>query len=164
MNKSGFLLAEETLKIVLAVIAIAFLVYFLYALYFSNIQAEKLKQAEAVLIGSDESIEVVINRVRSSQVLEVKNVYNPTGWWVFGFVSDPKPDSCAGQNCLCICDKVSEISFYSFTQEDQERQANKCTEKGVCLVVEDLKNSLEKEIKKHTIDITLSYSGGIEIR
>ena len=35
-NKGGFLLAEETLKIVIALIALTFLIYFLMSLYFAK--------------------------------------------------------------------------------------------------------------------------------
>jgi len=160
MNKKGFLLAEETLKIILAVIAIAFLIYFLFALYFSNVHAEKLKQAQAVLTNSSESIKMKIERVRSTQIAETKNIPNPNGWYLFGFVSDPKPNSCVGKNCLCICDKVMVNDFLFW----DDRQIKECDEKGVCLIVEDLKKALEKKIEKSTTDILISYSGGIEIR
>ena len=38
MNRKGFLLAEETLKIILALIAITFLVYFLVSLYMFGVE------------------------------------------------------------------------------------------------------------------------------
>ncbi|KKK68866.1 hypothetical protein LCGC14_2939740, partial [marine sediment metagenome] len=37
MKKKGFLLAEETLKMILAVIAIGFLAFFLTSLYFNSV-------------------------------------------------------------------------------------------------------------------------------
>jgi hypothetical protein len=163
MNKKGFLLAEETLKIILAVIAIGFLVYFLFSLYFSNARSEKLSQAEAILKSSPESMKVVIEKVRTTGVSESKIVPNPTGWYVFGFVSGIKPNSCTGQSCLCICEKVSQVSFYSITQSRAERQVNQCSD-GVCLIVEDLKSSLEKEIESSTVTLEISSNGGIEIR
>ena len=49
MNKRGFLLGEETLKIVLAVIAIGFLVFFLVSLYSSYTRNKDLELAEASL-------------------------------------------------------------------------------------------------------------------
>ena len=45
-DKKGFFLAEETLKIVIAVIVIIFLIYFLASLYFSGKDSEELKFAE----------------------------------------------------------------------------------------------------------------------
>ena len=49
MNKKGFLLAEETLKIIIALISLGFLVYFLGALYFANQDSKELEQAKASL-------------------------------------------------------------------------------------------------------------------
>ncbi len=163
MNKRGFLLAEETLKIILAVIAILFLVYFLFSLYFSNSHSEKLTQAETILKSSPESIKTVIERIKTTKVPESKIVPNPDGWYVFGFISDIKPNSCAGKNCLCICEKVSQVSVYSLTQSIKERQINKCLE-GVCLIVEDLKTSFEKEINMDILSLEISYNEGIEIK
>src|SRR3989338_4460161 len=58
-EKRGFLLAEETLKIIIAVISIGFLIYFLAALYFASRDAEKLEQAGA-------SLEFLINDIPNS--------------------------------------------------------------------------------------------------
>lgn len=164
MNKRGFLLAEETLKIVLAVIVIFFLVYFLVMLYFSSIHSAKLKQAESILKFSPESIKVAIERVRLTGIAELKPVTSPTGWWVFGFVSDIKPNSCAGKNCICICENVYWKITLKIWRSAETKQIQECDEKGTCLVVEDLKNSLEKEIEENTINLNISYSGGIELK
>jgi len=64
INKKGFLLAEETLKIVVAVISITFLIYFLTSLYFARIDGENLRKAEAVLKGNSEgSIKTAIENL-----------------------------------------------------------------------------------------------------
>ena len=165
MNKRGFLLAEETLKIILAVIAIFFLIYFLFALYFSSVHAAKLKQAEEVLKIPPETIGMAIDRVRTTGISEPKPVPAPTGWYVFGFVSGIKPNSCAGKNCLCICENVWKLNPVKFWKGEDERQVQECGDKGTCLIVEDLKNSLEKEIGTNTISLDIKKSdGGIEIR
>ena len=70
-QRKGFLLAEETLKIIIAVISIGFLVYFLAALYFANRDAEKLEQAGA-------SLEFLISEVNLQR--EEVVLYNPEGW------------------------------------------------------------------------------------
>ena len=54
------LLAEETLKTVIAVIVIVFLVYFLVNLYFGKLKEDTLKKSEQLLIKSDQSIKNVI--------------------------------------------------------------------------------------------------------
>ena len=152
-NKKGFLLAEETLKIVIAVICIGFLVYFLTALYFAKINNEKLRYAKAILEDSEESIKTVIERVRLGRNEELLfQLKNPKGWYLVGFIDKPKPNSCLDQSCLCICEGVSSLSPYKFTQGDQERQANKCNKKGTCLIVSDLKEEkLKIEIKQQFI-------------
>jgi hypothetical protein len=164
MNRRGFLLAEETLKIILAVIAILFLIYFLFMLYFSSVHAAKLKQAESILKSSSESIGVAIERVRTTGIAEPKQIPDPNGWYVFGFVSGIKPNACAGKNCLCICENVWKFNPVKFWKGEDERQAQECSDGVTCLVVEDLKNSLEKEITTNTIKLDISFSGGIEIK
>ena len=82
-HKKGFLLAEETLKIVIAIIAIGFLVYFLVSLYFSYRSSKELDQAQA-------SLDYLISQVKAGS--ENVDIYNPKNWWVFS--EDDK---------LCIC-------------------------------------------------------------
>jgi len=101
MNKKGFLLAEETLKIIIAVISIVFLVYFLTSLYFAKAGEQERKEAEATLISSPESLKATITNLNEGETQNF-SLANPDGWSLFGFV-DKKPNSCAGQNCLCIC-------------------------------------------------------------
>ena len=130
-NKKGFLLAEETLKIILAVISIGFLVYFLTALYFANQKNEDLEQAEASL----ERIEKIINSVGEKS--ESQDIF-PQGWYLFSFTEKGKPNSCAGKNCICICDNVLDFS---------NRQITECNKNGACLVVSELKKFDEIKIK-----------------
>ncbi|MBU0958356.1 MAG: hypothetical protein KKB31_00280 [Nanoarchaeota archaeon] len=123
-NKKGMLLGEETLKIVVALIAIVFLVYFLTALYFSKKHAADFEQAEATL-------ERVSNIILSGESTGVMGI-NPDGWWFFGFTGDEKPDSCAGISCLCICEKIVSWNFW-------ESQAEECSKNGVCSSVPGLR-------------------------
>lgn len=151
-NKGGFLLAEETLKIILAVIAIVFLIYFLGALYFSKINSDKLKKAEALLKESDESIERKIQNLNIINPVDFQLI-NPNGWHLLGFTTSTRPNSCLGKSCLCICDGISSVSFYALTQSDVERQANKCNEDGTCIIVENLKSFTPIKIDKQWIII-----------
>ena len=69
-NKKGFLLAEETLKMVLAVICIGFLIAFLFALYFNNVNNAKFLQAESVLKSNSEgSIKTAIETLKESNII-----------------------------------------------------------------------------------------------
>ena len=85
MNNKGFLLGEETLKIVIAVICIGFLIYFLGALYFNSLGEEDLKLAKS-------SVEHIIEELNAGST-EIE-IYNPEGWWIRN-----------EQNKICICEK-----------------------------------------------------------
>ena len=131
-NKRGFLLAEETLKIIIAVICVIFLVYLLAALYNSHSSDKKLNQAKDILTGTDEdsrSIEGIILSLKEGGN-EIKDISDPSGWHLYSFVGQEKPNSCLNQRCLCICQK----SFI----ERINSQAEKCDDDGVCLVVPNL--------------------------
>ncbi len=153
MNKKAFLLASETVKIVIAVICIVFLVYFLTSLYFSKITEEKGRQAEATLKSGKLSIEKSILDAQKNSPVQKYTLTNPEGWYFFSFTgSEKKPNSCAGQNCLCICENVWD--FF-------ERQTKYCDEDGACLIIQNLEdNKIEKELLKN-VEIVISYESGI---
>lgn len=148
MDKKGFLLGEETLKIIIAVVCLGFLVYFLGALYMSNSNSKERVQAE-------ETISRISDVVKNKQInLESVEAINPAGWYLFSFVNAQKPNICTGKNCLCICPKSLFL----------KNQAIKCDEGG-CLIVEDL-NSFEKiKIEKSGVtSIEIDKTNGVEIR
>jgi hypothetical protein len=113
MNKKGFLLAEETLKIVIALISIGFLVYFLVALYISNQDSKNLELAE-------ESLDHLLSEADSG--ITVVDVYNPKKWVISSWpVGEDYPLLCSNvgwSDCLCICKDYSPWD---------------CDEKGICL-------------------------------
>jgi hypothetical protein len=140
-KKKGLLLASETVKIVIALIAITFLIVMVGSIYFNKVKAEKKVQAESVLLLSTNSLEAYINKIRSGGEGDPFIVSEPVGWYVFSFTKDEKPNNCFGENCLCICGNVWLNVF--------DRQIKECDEDGICLVVEDLKSysdELEFEI------------------
>ena len=123
-DKRGFLLAEETLKIILAVIAIGFLAFLLFSLY-SNYRNKDLKLAEA-------SLEHLVKEIDSGST-EVE-IYNPTtdnAWYVVGWpVSGEKPlycDNLGWEKCLCIC-KFSILQIVT-----PSKLSKLCDDKGVCM-------------------------------
>lgn len=147
MNKRAFLLAEETLKIVIALISISFLIYFLTALYFSSVSDQKFKQAEA-------SIGRIIDVV-NNELVTVEDVTDitPSGWNLISYVGEKKPNSCAGQNCLCICENMW-LDFY-------DRQLNECSEEGICEIIPTLQDFGEIEISSPSISIEIDKSKGV---
>ncbi|MBA7594192.1 hypothetical protein ES703_01131 [subsurface metagenome] len=131
-DKKGFLLAEETLKIILAVIAIGFLAFLLFSLYNANKTAKDLELAK-------ESLDFLIQEI-NAQRAEVE-IYNPKGWiilsWPYGDTREV-PLSCsnlAWSNCICIAKDVSlagkAISNLPWTDDLLERLRKK-SDDGAC--------------------------------
>jgi len=139
MKKHGFLLAEETLKIIIAVIAIGFLAFFLTSLYFNSINNQKSAKAEASL----ERISEVIKNEESTS--EVVSDITPPGWNLFSFVGEEKPNSCSGESCLCIC--------YNIKIELPGRQIKECDKKSICEAVPSLEDFGEIKIKSPSISV-----------
>ena len=133
--KRAFLLAEQVVKIVVALIVLSFLIYFLSSLYFSKIETENQQKAEGFVSGQD-SLETTIKSLNPDESRPYFNPSPPEGWYLFSFVNDSKPTACEKEKCLCICNKV----VFNFG----ERQINECNEKGACLKVSNL---IEEEIQ-----------------
>jgi len=86
MNKRGFLLGEETLKIIIAVICIGFLIYVLASLYYSGFGDKDIKLAKA-------SLEYLVREINAGAT-EIE-IYNPEKWYVLNYMGN-----------LCICEKI----------------------------------------------------------
>src|SRR3989338_10387137 len=135
---------------IFAIIVIVFLVYFLVNLYYGKLKDDAIKKSEQLLIKSDQSIKNVIESLKEGEsknlVLQEISSFGDN-WHLFSFTEQEKPNSCAGKNCLCICDDVP--------SEILKTQANECNKNCVCAVVSNLKN--EK------IDIELQEDFATEI-
>ena len=152
-NKKGMLLAEETLKMVIAIIVIVFLVYFLVNLYFGKLKNDAIKSSEQLLISSDQSIKNIIETLKEGEsknlILQRVGTFGDN-WHLFSFTgSEEKPNQCAGKNCLCICDDVP--------SEILKTQANECNKNGVCVVIQNLKNEkINLELGEILTEISIS--------
>jgi len=151
-DKRGFLLAEETIKILIALVALIFLIYFLVSIYSAKVNGEKLKYAEDLI----ERFRVEFNALSNVSDGEKEiGVFNPKGWYVFSFSGDAlKPNSCANKNCLCVCDNVLWEGF------KKDRQQNECSEKGVCLIWEDIGEFSEVKITGDLKILNIIKTGG----
>ena len=122
MNKKGFLLAEETLKIVIALISISFLIYFLVSLYMANQDSKNLELAKS-------SLDHLVEEINSGST-EVE-IYNPQGWVVLSWPNEGKsPKSCENlnwDNCLCICNDLGFQTSNSYL--------DRCDDQGICMQV-----------------------------
>ena len=123
-DKRGFLLAEETLKIIIAVIAIGFLAYFIVSLYLSSRTSAETEQA-------DSTLPFILSAINSSN--SSADVYNPKGWVIgiwphsvtsgigpFMSTKTEMPKTCSNlglQTCICICSSDS---------------ADSCDSSGIC--------------------------------
>ena len=130
-QKKGMLLASEVVKLVIALIGITLLVYLLYSLYYTNAHEKDLNEAKAT-IGR---IKDIIQRLEAGKIDSEKVTdINPSGWSFFSFIgSEKKPNSCTGEDCLCICDKVYDNILWL-----KNRQIKECDQSGVCIVVKNL--------------------------
>jgi len=128
-DRRGFLLGEETLKIIIAVICIVFLVFLLTSLYFSLSGKQDSKYAKASLdLVSNEITRIDVGGEVNSAGIQIPN---PSGWYLFGFVEeDKKPNLCSGENCVCICKNIM-IDIFN-------RQIKSCDSDGVCSTVSNL--------------------------
>jgi len=87
MDKKGFLLAEEVMKIIIAVIALGLLSYLLFSIYGLNKTSNELELAES-------SLEHLVQELEGERG-EVE-IFNPKGWWIV-------TDESLGEDVLCIC-------------------------------------------------------------
>ena len=138
MNKKGLLLASETLKIIVAVISIGFLIYLLAAIYFNSGDTKDLEQAE----GTMDRIRLILDRFDESNFSgEAVTEITPRGWKVFAFVeTETKPNSCSLENCLCICEDT--------LIDGWDRQIQRCDELGDCEIVPNLMEMEDIKIGK----------------
>ena len=121
-------MVSETLKIIIAVICIGFLIYFLTSLYLGNKDSKDLEFAE-------ESLQHLVEELNSNSAKI--EIYNPKNWvigsWPHSFTirtaktlllektEEGMPKSCSNlgwSNCVCICPKDN---------------PDECDEKGICL-------------------------------
>ncbi len=158
-NKKGFLLGSETLKIIIAVVCIIFLIALLFSLYYSVTGQEKVKQAQE----SKDKISLEIARVNNGGEFLEQGIHipNPSDWFIMSFVGeDKKPNLCTGQNCLCICEGV----FLGFDPFNFNLQIKKCDKEGACRVVSNLQKFDEIEIEKNGVNVLITKTdSGIEV-
>ena len=122
------MLGEETLKILVALICIIFLIYFLTSIYFAKLNETKRIEATNV-------IERIYEIARDLQTSESNyTIPNPSGWYLFSFTETKKPNACATENCMCVCSKIMNIPLL----DNSERQIKECDKKGACQIVSNL--------------------------
>jgi len=150
------LLSGETLKILLAVIGLGLLIFLVVSIWYSLSGDSKYNQAEASL---NNVIYSEIQRINSGVVENPLGIIvpNPSGWDIIGFTENIKPNSCVGENCICICD----VFFF----DTEKSQAKKCDDKGICQVVENLVSFNRIKIASAGTSLAIKLTArGIEIK
>jgi hypothetical protein len=118
MNSRGFLLGEETVKIILAIICIVALVAFIIYAYGTYAQNQDSQNAKA-------SLTHLVNDAEKGNTQEI--IYNPSGWLLSSFQSSFLPKACTSNkwtNCLCLCIKPS---------GSIHQPQNACDTQGFCM-------------------------------
>ncbi len=122
-NKKGFLLGEETVKIVIAVIAIGILAYFLAAVYFSG--DDELDEAKG-------SLNHLISEINAgADVVEIfgpskDNRWSIVSWPVEGEISE-RCEDLGFSSCLCFCKFEGQAEGINV-----ENFKRRCDNEGVC--------------------------------
>ncbi len=102
MNERGFLLGEETIKIIIAVICIVGLIALVVGVYNNFSRNKEMEYAKA-------SLDNLMNQI-NIQNTEV-DIYNPNNWFISSFPQKDSggnsilPKSCSSvgwKSCLCI--------------------------------------------------------------
>ncbi|PIN94509.1 hypothetical protein COU53_03325 [Candidatus Pacearchaeota archaeon CG10_big_fil_rev_8_21_14_0_10_30_48] len=142
MDKKGFLLAETTIKVVIAIICIGFLVFLGYKLYSLTAATEDLDQAEANM---DKIMGIIESLEKQGSGSADYVLLSPSGWILIGWPNDlfasyigggtggggysysdygnKIPNVCSENGwskCICLC------------KYDASDVLKKCDEQGVC--------------------------------
>jgi hypothetical protein len=128
-GKKGFLLGEETIKILLALVGLGLLIFLLAKVYYGS-QDKELEQAEA-------SLERIVDAINSKA--ESVEIYNPDGWRIISWPYGNKiPNSCKSKkwdSCLCICPGIglsgTALALSPFS-ETVDEFAEVCEKKSSC--------------------------------
>ncbi|MFH1787229.1 MAG: hypothetical protein ABH811_00330 [archaeon] len=166
-NRKGFLLAEETLKIIIAVICIGFLVYFLTSLYLKNKENKDFELAKASL----EHLVWEINTMKEGESRGVE-IYNPKGWWISSWpYGDIRPNQCTNlnwENCICICpsnDPWDSVKTFFSSATMITESADKCDDKGICVEITEeflvKKDNQQTIMKIVDLPLKLEIKGGV---
>jgi len=129
MNKRGFFLAEETMKIILAVICLGFLLFVLGKMYYSYTVDKEVQQAKDTLA----RIEKEVNSMKDGDKREIV-LYGPgpvwagTNYWILIGGGVDIPNFCSEKgwsDCLCLCKNIWVEAINSYK--------SKCDETDVCV-------------------------------
>ena len=150
-NKKGFFLAEETMKIILAVICLGFLIFVLGKMYYSYTADKEVQQAKDTL----SRIEKEINSMKEGEKRDII-IYSPNSWFLVGFGKQEMPVFCSEkkwESCLCICEKITKLDTFS-----GKTAKDKCD--NICVSFSEKVSAPQIDIENPPITILVSKSSG----
>jgi len=142
-SKKGILM-PETLKIIIAVLCIALLLYLLVSMYGLFTKKSKIEQGRSTL----EEIFAKAASLRDGETGKVL-ILAPNDWWIMGFrEGDARPQRCVSTTCICICEKDN---------------ADSCNEAGICKSSAETINLVKtKEIERaKAFNMKVSRAGSV---
>jgi hypothetical protein len=155
MNKRGFLLGEQTLKIIVAVICILLLLGLLFSLYSSYVGDKKLEQARESLDKIQDALDEAKDNRESNLMLSTPN--DPIqGWFISSFNSEDSenfndlPERCSQEvgGCVCICKVVLHKTLNML--EKKKDYSKYCNYEGVCADYKNVEVTFkERDIKEY---------------
>ncbi len=141
-NKKAFMLAEHTLKVIIAVLCLLLLFYLLFRLYASYENEKNLGMAESTL----NEIEEKMNKAREKGEAQEVVLLEPKGWILISFEGDKKPNKCIS-NCICICTD-DEPGFHLISTN-----LELCNSLGACKNFDDKMNKFAYQIRESSIPV-----------
>ena len=140
----GTFFGKKLISIIVAILCIILVLFVLPTKMWGSITNSKSEQAESSMNG-DNGLAAEISRVNSKGEERNLTILNPSGWYIFSFVDEKEPNLCAGNDCVCICEKV--------LIEYNNNQLDKCDDKGSCVIVKNLQKF--EKIKIENDGVTL---------
>jgi type II secretory pathway pseudopilin PulG len=116
-NKKGFLLGEYTLKVIVAILCLAFLLYLLFALYMIFTEKKEIEKAQSTL---DYITNIQMSVAREQGKAEFP-VMVPKNWFILSY-ENTKIGELQCDYCLCVCDEEGWF----------KNQEETCAENGIC--------------------------------
>ena len=133
-NKKGMLLAEYSLKMIIAILALLLLIYLFSVWYSSLIDKQNFQRAEATLGDLKDRM------VDAKKNIQVFPLLEPNSWKLISYTGPVLPEACF-KNCICLCEDVKWTDkakvFWIPTQLD------KCNVRGVCENFDEFFNEFE---------------------
>jgi len=149
-NKKAELLAEHTLKVIIAIMSVLLLLYLLFSVYSSYTQKKNFARAEGTL----NSLIEKMNEAKNNNIETNIPLLEPKGWRALSYIQGEIPGSCSGK-CICICEGLGikdKLKFWSGLN-----QADKCEIRGVCKNIQEKINEFNLKLR---VEIGIKYNQG----